>query len=232
MTSLILKDWRRNIPTINPMNIRSGILSKLFVSLCVVLCVLAFSSSHSGEFSLFDEIKDRLNSSPQTKVSFLNLVVSDVFETTDTTQGEIVFTGDGLYSTIIGPDHYIFDGRCLWEYSALYAQATKNCTQPGQSVDESFLFFLRLDRDYLTHERVPDSVYALTVREGIESGAPDSMVVVISAELKRIVEFTYYDINEELNRILVLEEITFEIADSSLFEANFPDSTDILNIPD
>ena len=217
---------------INPVNIRSGILSKLFVLLCVGLCALTFASSHSGELSLFDEIKDRLNSAPQTKMSFLNLVVSDVFETTDTTRGEIVFTSDGLYSTIIGPDHYIFDGRCLWEYSALYNQATKNCVQPGQPVDESFLFFLRLDRDYLTHERIADSIYALTAREGTESGAPDSMVVVINPELKRIVEFSYYDINEELNRILVLEEISFETADSSLFKANFPDSTEIVNILD
>ena len=165
-------------------------------------------------------------------MSFLNLVVSDVFETTDTTQGEIVFTRDGLYSTVIGSDHYIFDGTCLWEYSRLYNQATQNCAQPGQPVDESFLFFLRLDRDYFTHERIPDSVYALTIREGVKSGAPDSMVVVINPQLERIVEFLYFDINDELNRIVVLDEVTFESSDSSLFRPNFPDSTEILNIHD
>lgn len=181
--------------------------------------------------NLFEQLQERFRAAPQATVSFEHVVISDFFETADTVAGVVTFTADGRYRTELGDDVFLFDGECLWEYSALYSQATQNCVKVGQSVEDNFLFFQRFGDYYGVEERIPDSVYALRILEGKRGAAPDSMTVTISPSQERILSLEYYDINEELNLALIREERFAEQALDSLYRANFPDSTEIIVIP-
>ncbi|HSG99457.1 MAG TPA: hypothetical protein VLB27_05380 [candidate division Zixibacteria bacterium] len=181
--------------------------------------------------NLFERLQQRFREAPQATVSFEHVVISDFFETADTVAGVVTFAADGRYRTELGDDVFLFDGACLWEYSALYNQATQNCVKVGQSVEDNFLFFQRFGDYYGVEERVPDSVYTLRILEGKRGAAPDSMVVTISPSQERILSLEYYDINKELNLALIREERFAEVALDSLYRADFPDSTEVIVIP-
>ncbi len=181
--------------------------------------------------SLFERLAEDYNSSPQTTIVFQHIVRSDFFETADTVAGSIVFAADGRYVTELGPDVYLFDGSCLWEYSKLYSQASRNCLKPGQRLDDSFLFFRHFNGYYQVKAVLPDSVYQLSILKDFKGKAPDSMTVTLSPADSRIISMDYYDINEELNTILLGDEIKVNTVDSLLFLPNFPDSTEIIEIP-
>lgn len=181
--------------------------------------------------SLFDRVNERLRSAPQTSIQFQHIVTSEFFGVSDTVEGMVTFTAGGLYVTALGNDTYTFDGECLWEYSALYAQATKNCLKAGQRIEDSFLFFRSFDSYYDISEQEPDSVYLLHIRSASKGLGPDSLTVTLDKVNERIAILEYLDINEELNQVLIKGQLQSESVDSSLFQANFPDSTEIIVIP-
>lgn len=181
--------------------------------------------------NLFEKIERRLSSSPQVEISFEHIVVSEFFATADTLVGKVTFTSDGRYLTDLGQDQYLFDGECLWEYSLTYAQATRNCLQAGQRIDDSFLFFRNFNEYYSIMEVVKDSLYLLTIVPEHRGGAPDSLRIVLNKDEERIETMEYYDINEELNLMVIGKESFFETVDSLLFMARFPDSVEIIEFP-
>jgi len=200
--------------------------------LTVLLLPLRALEVVAGEsVSLFDKLVGRYNQTPQTRIEFRHIVRSDFFETADTVDGTIVFADDGRYLTRIGGDEYLFDGRCLWEYSKLYAQATRNCLKPGQRLDDSFLFFRHFGEYYDIKPVAPDSIYHLLIHKKYTGKAPDSMTVILSPTDERIVSMEYYDINDELNRILIGKQTTSDTINASLFQPDFPDSTEIIETP-
>lgn len=198
------------------------------------LCLLGLATTAQGgeKPNLFEKIERRLSSSPQVEISFKHIVVSEFFDTADTLQGKVTFTNDGRYLTDLGQDQYLFDGECLWEYSLTYAQATRNCLEAGQRIDDSFLFFRNFEEYYSITEETTDSVYKLTILPERRGGAPDSLRIVINPGAERIETMEYYDINEELNLLVIGKESFFETIDSLLFSARFPDSVEIIEIPD
>ena len=80
-------------------------------------------------------------------------------------------------------------------------------------------------------EVTEDSLYALTIVPKHRGGAPDSLRIVLNKADERIETLEYYDINEELNRMVIGEESLFGSVDSMLFMAHFPDSVEIIEIP-
>jgi hypothetical protein len=188
-------------------------------------------TAQAEDKSLFKSLAEDYNSSPQTTIHFRHILSSEFFGTSDTVVGSIVFAADGRYVTELGPDVYLFDGSCLWEYSKLYAQASRNCLKPGQRLDDSFLFFRHFNEYYQVKVIQPDSVYQLAILEDFKGRAPDSMTVTLSPSVRRIISMEYYDINEELNRILLGDESKVDTVDSLLFVPGFPDSTEIIEIP-
>lgn len=188
-------------------------------------------SGISADTSLFQRLATEYNRVPQMTVDFRHIVISDFFGTADTVAGSISFASDGRYVTRLGVDEYLFDGKCLWEYSQMYAQASRNCLKPGQRLDDSFLFLRHFNDYYRVRALRPDSVYRLTIEKEFQGKAPDSLMVTLNPAQKRIVFMEYYDINEELNRILLGEETRADTIDSALFVPSFPDSTEIIEIP-
>lgn len=194
--------------------------------------LVALEPLSAGEETLLGRIESRYRSAPQTEVEFLHIVISEFFETADTVQGSILFDTSGRYRTRLGGDEYIFDGHCLWEYSGLYRQATRNCLKTGQRIDDSFLFFTRFSDYYTIEETVADSLYDLRIFPKRKGAAPDSLIVEVSRAESRIVELRYYDINEELNIARLVTESSTATADTTAFGAEFPDSTEIIEIHD
>ncbi len=212
---------------------RSAVLCLAVLCLTVALVSLTASAGDKpSKPSLFEQLAGQYNTTPQTTVDFRHIVVSEFFGTADTVAGSIVFASDGRYTTRLGGDEYLFDGKCLWEYSKLYGQATRNCLKPGQRLDDSFLFFKHFNEYYDINTVRPDSIYRLTIHKDYRGKAPDSMVVTLNPSAKHIISMEYYDINEELNRILLGAETTSDSINSALFTPTFPDSTEIIEIPE
>lgn len=211
------------------------LLTKHTISISCIIAVVITSSwmnvtAEPG--NLLSRIEDRYRQSAQTDVEFLHVVVSDFFETADTVSGAITFDSSGRYRTQLGDDIYLFDGACLWEYSALYSQATRNCLQTGQRIEDSFLFFTRFSDYYTIVEEHPDSLYKLRILSDRKGDAPDSLVVEVSKVESRILELRYYDINDELNVAHLVNETSHDQPDTSAFSASFPDSTEMILIHD
>ncbi len=207
-------------------------LAVLISALTLVGTVLANDkNSNDKSPSLFESLAEQYNSNPQTVIEFKHIVVSDFFGTADTIDGTITFAADGRYRTKLGEDEFLFDGQCLWEYSAIYAQASRNCLKPGQRLDDSFLFFRHFHDYYTVRTTLPDSIYQLSILKEYQGKAPDSLTVTLSPQKKRIVAMEYFDINDEINRILIGSESKSQTVDSLLYQPTFPDSTEIIEIP-
>lgn len=192
--------------------------------------ILSERTSAGEKPNLFEKIERRLSTSPQVEIRFEHIVVSEFFDTADTLVGSVTFTNDGRYLTDLGQSQYLFDGECLWEYSLTYAQATRNCLQAGQRIDDSFLFFRNFNEYYTIKEVAKDSLYQLTILPEHRGGAPDSLNIILNRDEERIASMEYYDINEELNRMVIGQERFFDTIDSLIFSASFPDSVEIIEL--
>ena len=198
----------------------------------VPAAVVIFTGFADGkEKRPFDVIKADLRSAVMTEVMFTNIVISDFFDTADTLVGSVVFDRDGRYATTLGSDKFIFTGECLWQYSAEYKQASRNCLKPGQRVDESFLFFPRFDELYQSVERVRDAEYILRLRPGKRGAGPDSMTVYLDQAKQNIARIEFLDINDEINRVEIESLRRFEAVQDARFIPDFPDSTEIIETP-
>lgn len=157
------------------------------------------------------------------------LIVSEIFESTDTTFGNITIADDGRYAAHIGNDAYIFDGQCIWEYSADNNQATKNCLKKGELFKNELFFIKNLRKYYRVASEENDSLFMLVKTDPDASQLPDSMIVVFNNG--RISDLEYQDLNQDLNQVHIMHDSLFDEIDLSVFKADFPDSTEIITLP-
>jgi len=156
------------------------------------------------------------------------VVESDIFGTVDTTHGDITITDDGRYVAYVGGDIYLFDGRCIWEYSRENNQATKDCLEENEIFENELFFIKNLKKYYMVaHE---DEDLFLLVRTSPESSQlPDSMTVTTDEEA--LSELTYYDLNHDLNKVHIKSDSLYETIDREIFEIHLPDTTEIITLP-
>jgi len=195
--------------------------------LYMLLSVLLLSTARAGDS--FEKLKDKLAGAKCVRLDFLSIIESDIFERIDTTPGTAYIAADGRYVVVLGEDEYLYDLELLYSYSKVNNQVTieKIDSRTGEDV----VFVLSLDSLYDSFAVKKDHEYRLVKKDSIfESNIPDSMLLYMDQEKLVLREIEYFDINEELNRIVFLKQETGSVCDESRFKPQFPDSVEQIKL--
>ncbi len=196
-------------------------LSIIIVIQIVLLCCQSFAADQ------FDGIKKTLADADCCSFEFVSVLSSSVFDTKDTSRGTAQIARDGRYRIVLGSDIYLCDGAAAYTYSPVSNQVIVERLDSGRTANKEVSFLTRLDDYYTTRCLQPNRRYSLTRRAGTDGGnIPDSMVVTIDDNRRRIARLDYLDVNDEQVSI-VLTAQRFGIAcDDSIFAPAFPDSAE------
>lgn len=193
------------------------------------LLALVSVSGVSADQSSFDKIKKDLAAAACVSVEFLSILESSIFESVDSADGQAIIADDGRYRIMLGEDLYLSTGAELYSYSAINNQVTVEPVAPG-AVNTEITLLQSLDESYKTAILQPDSVFSLTRDSSAASGLPDSLTVFMTENLQGIHRMEYYDINGELNRIILKALTTSEACDTNQFMPSFPDSVEVIEL--
>lgn len=195
--------------------------------IALALLIFGISIAHAEPF---EDIKADLAAAEQVRIDFLSLIESSVFETVDSFPGVAYICSDGRYFMHIGSDEYLFDGEDLYSYSADNNQVTVESMTAGDPTGDQVTFISRLDDYFETTNLSEPGQYLLVRKETSSDVLPDSMTVFLDSKLVRLSQISYYDINEELNRI-ILDTISYlDKCDSTLYVPAFPDSVETVRL--
>ncbi len=172
----------------------------------------------------YDKIKEKLKNSQCMHYKIIAVVESDIFETVDSTYGEAYISKNGRYNITLGEESYLYDLKNYYTYVVANNQVIIE-KGDGNSNDD-ILFITKLDEFYKSHILIPDLEYRLMKKENIIGDFPDSLIIKTDKKSHELREISYYDINEELNRIIFLTQSYKSICDDSLFIPNYPDSVE------
>jgi len=189
------------------------------------------SLSAAGDTDKFDIIKEYLAKAGLIQLDILIEIESDIFEDIDTLTGNISIASDGRYHAKINNDIYLYDGRTIWDYSAENNQATKKVLDENEEYENRLVFLKELDRHFATDTIIPDSTYKMFRLADADEACPDSMEVTISQNPLRISRIEYFDLNGDLNRIFIKNQVLSDSADAGLFRINLPDTVEIIFLP-
>ncbi|MDH4156941.1 MAG: hypothetical protein OEW00_06680, partial [candidate division Zixibacteria bacterium] len=144
----------------------------------------------------------------------------------DSTSGVALIAADGRYRVDINDDRYLYDARHLYSYSRENNQVVIEEPDSDFVFGNQISFITRLDEFY--HSRIiePDSDYWLVRKEAVRGNMPDSMTIRIEPEALKIRFIEYYDVNDELTRILIKKQETGLDCSPKNFEPAFPDSVE------
>lgn len=176
-----------------------------------------------------DSVVARYSDAKMVRLDVRIVAVSDVFGDTDTTAGKITIADDGRYAAYIGNDFYIFDGKCIWEYSQDNEQATRDCLKPGEVFENELVFIKNLKKYYKTAEEQKDTLFLLVKKDSVRNQLPDSLYLTI--QNSRLSNLRYYDLNRDKNLVYVLSDSVMDAVDPTAFNINLPDSTEVITLP-
>jgi outer membrane lipoprotein-sorting protein len=198
-------------------------------TICLALFGAVVSALTAGD--RLDELKEKLSRAGCIEMKFLSIVESNVFDVVDTVSGAAMLAADGRYRIDLGTDQYVYDGDSLYSYSATNSQVTVEHRAPGEAYVQEVSFLARLDELYKSHILKPGMTYRLVRRSEKAAGVPDSLVLELAPDSLRVASIEYYDINEELNRLIVLnQDLKDEPCPDSAFEPSYPDSVEIIEL--
>lgn len=188
----------------------------------IILCLLFRAGTVAADS--FDDIKKELSQDGCWAFEFDAILVSEIFEITDTTESFAYIASDNRYKIEICDDIYLYDGEYLYSYSPSSNQVI---IEPGSDeLSRQVSFLTRLDELYNSHIISPDSLYSLTKKKAEQGDFPDSLTVTLSEDGKSIESLEYHDINEELNIIRIRKQTYSELCDSNYFEPSFPEEAE------
>ncbi len=179
----------------------------------------------------FDIIKSDLSSARQVKLDVAITVTSKIFKDIDSSAGKVAIADDGRYFARFNHDVYLFDGKCTWEISTEYRQATKRCLKDGEKFENRLVFLKNLDEFYISQPIKKDFIYHLTCRDCKDSPMPDSLTIYLDKSADRINRLEYFDLNGDLNRVYILSEKPAAVVEDSLYHFNLPDSMEVITLP-
>jgi hypothetical protein len=193
-------------------------MNKIFIGFIILLLPLCSVADS------FDDIKMELSKDGCWQFIFVDIIESDIFNTVDTTNGEAYMASDGRYYIKTNEDFYIYDHYNYFSYSP---ESNQLIIEKKHSTEEDDISFItNLDKYYKTHLLSKNHSYRLLKKESITGDVPDSMTVYIDSEEKRLVRIEYYDINEELNKLIFIEQNHFDSCLYNQFVPVVPDSTE------
>jgi hypothetical protein len=200
------------------------------ISIFAVIAAGGMIASASAGPGPFKVLKKRMANAACCRFTFLSILDSEIFDEIDTTQGTALIANDGRYS--IGTDSYIDDGQYLYSYSQPNNQVTVEKVDPYLTPREEVSFITRLDDFFDTHPLSDDSLFLLLLRDSSYTNLPDSMTVhlVISNGKAKLASVEYRDINEDLNRIIFVNQEYLSACDEDAFRADFADSVEVIKL--
>lgn len=189
----------------------------ILLILCLSLCgTVSMADS-------FDLIKKNMSEADCVALDFLSVISSDLFDSVDTTRGSAIIAKSGKYDIKLGLDRYSFDS--LFSYS--YSVENNQVIIESAGLEENQVSFItRLDEFYKTAIIVPDSAYFLTRFGETNQDIPDSMIVFIDPVVQKIELIEYFDVNDDLNQIIIIFQDTEADCPSGSFTPVYPDSVE------
>ncbi len=198
------------------------------LSMAMPLALLAVGTTVGAD--RFEQIKKNFEKADCAHFAFLSLLESKIFEQVDTAQGTAYIAHDGRYRVTIGGDEYLYDSHLLYSYSQENNQVTVETVDTLSPASEQITFVTHLDDYYTTKTVIPDKEYRLERKAKDAGNIPDSMLVFLAADSLKLKSIEYYDINDELNRIIFTEQKTLLSCDSTIFQPHFPDSVETIEL--
>ncbi len=174
----------------------------------------------------FNAIKARLANAACVHFDFLSIIDSDVFQEVDTTEGIADIASDGRFNVKIGGDQYLYDLTHLYTYSQDANQVVIEQPNGEKFTGSQIAFVTRLDKFFETGTIKSNRVYRLVRKNADDVDLPDTLTVTLSENGDRIADLRYYDINGDLNTIVITKETTADSCRANLFEPSFPDSVE------
>ncbi len=160
----------------------------------------------------------------------MNILESSIFGSSDTLNGSVTISSDGKYFLDTDYDIYLNNGKQLFSYSKENNQLIIESINEHNPAFDEILFITRLDEYFKSYIIVADEKYKLLKRKDYKGSLPDSMVVKLDKLKKKIMEISYFDINDEPNRIIIIEINSLSVCDSTLFMPHFPDSAETIKL--
>jgi outer membrane lipoprotein-sorting protein len=195
--------------------------------LYMLLSLIPLSSARTADS--FEKLKNKLAGAKCVRFDFLSIIESDIFERIDTTPGTAYIAADGRYLVILGDDEYLYNLELLYSYSKVNNQVTieKIDSRTGDEV----VFVMQLDSLYDSYAVKKDRQYRLVRKDSVfESNIPDSMLLYMDPEKLVLLKIEYFDINEELNRIVFLEQNIEPACEDDRFIPQYPDSVEQIEL--
>ena len=193
-----------------------------------VLCpVLFWCSAGAGDFS---KIKGDLARDGCHEFEFLSVLESDIFDQVDSTVGHAYIASDGRYCLTVADETYLYDLDNLYSYSESAGQVIIEKAGSSAPTGEEFSFIMFLDECYDTYDTGDENLYRLLKHSDAAVAYPDSLTVLVDPGKGRLKQFEYFDVNEELNRIILLKQNYRSDCDSLRFVPDFPDSAEVIRL--
>lgn len=196
--------------------------------ICVVLPLLMPVGRADAQD--FGKIKANLARPGCHWFEFLSVVESEVFDQVDTAEGTAYIASDGRYYIRIADEVYLNDLVYTYSFSEATGQVImeKSCSS-APPTGEEFSFVLKMDDHYETYP-AGKRAYRLLKRDEAPTAYPDSLMVHIDRAGLRLEQLEYFDVNEELTRIIVLDQTYQEACDTLRFVPGFPDSAEVIKL--
>jgi len=199
-------------------------------STLATVSVLLLAMNAVGQDEPFESIKAAMSRAACCRYEFLSIIESDVFESVDTTVGAALISSDGRYHVSIGTDEYLKTSDRLYSYSKAENQLTVEQTGAGAAALESVSFITRLDDFYATRVVVPSRQYFLRRSDTTAVDLPDSLTVYLAAGKPRLDRLEFFDVNDDLNRVVFRKCDYLNSCDEADLTPRFPDSAEVINL--
>ncbi|KAA3636876.1 MAG: hypothetical protein DWP97_01860 [Calditrichaeota bacterium] len=192
--------------------------------LFIILCCFISSAKADN----FDKLKVKLSKTPCISFELLSVIESDIFESVDTTYSEAIISMDGRYSIKAGDEEYNFDRNLYYTYSKSNNQVILE--KSYSEANDNVIFLTKLDELYKSYILTPDLKYKLVKVDSIESDSPDSLIIELQKKKAELKQIQFYDINEDLNRLIFLKQNYLNKCSDSIFTPVYPDSVDVVKL--
>lgn len=178
----------------------------------------------------FDQTKKKLTASNCIYFEFLNTIDSKVFDVIDSAYCIAYIANDGRFRVEVGPDYYVYDGDTMYSYFWENNQVIIENPDPSDPIAAEISFVMKLDEWYDSKSMKEKNAYKLTKKKDLGGDIPDSMVIRIDDKSADIKTIEYHDINGDLNRIQIIEQVIDSTCNSSRFVPDIPDSTEKIRL--
>lgn len=161
------------------------------------------------------------------RYEFLSIIESEIFGTVDTTIGSADLAADGRFDIWLGGDRYLYDLERMYSYSISNNQVVIEPAEAGANVADEIRFLTRLEELYHAKPDTNKGRYSLTrKKEDLQSDLPDSLHITINPEKLIIEKVEYFDLNDDLNRLIIQKQEYHDNCEAAPFLPDFPDSVE------